>query len=70
MNSRMNEEAGGPAHDELTGPLREAFQALFALEHTTFEAVPSLKKNFELLQSTFRKMKGLNNELLPEYVRL
>jgi len=35
-----------------------------------FETAPSEKKNFEFLQTTFRKMKGLNNELLPEFVKL
>jgi hypothetical protein len=35
-----------------------------------FENIAQEKRNFELLQTTFRKMKGLNNDILPEYVRL
>ena len=52
------------------GPLKEAFQALRTLESVRLENVPAERKNFDVLQSTFRKMKGLNNDALPEYVRL
>ena len=60
--------AGGPAITE--SPLKEAFQALRNLENVRHENVQNEKKNFEYLQTTFRKMKGLNNEHLPEYVKL
>lgn len=52
------------------GPLKEAFQALRTLESVRHENVAAERKNFDVLQSTFRKMKGLNNDSLPEYVRL
>ena len=40
------------------------------MESVRFETAPNEKKNFEFLQTTFRKMKGLNNDLLPEFVKL
>jgi hypothetical protein len=34
------------------------------------ENIAAEKKNFEFLQTTFRKMKGLNNDMLPDFIRL
>ena len=40
------------------------------MENAKFDDAQSEKKNFVVVQQTFKKMKGLNNELLPEYVKL
>lgn len=51
-------------------PLAEAFQALRSLEQVRHENIANEKKNFEYLHQTFKKMKGLNNELLPDFIDL
>ena len=56
--------------DQPSGPLKEAFVALRSLENVRFEQIQEEKKNFEVLHNVFKKMKGLNNEHLPEYVKL
>jgi hypothetical protein len=34
------------------------------------ENIAAEKRHFEFLHQTFKKMKGLNNDLLPDYIEL
>ncbi|CDW89100.1 ubiquitin carboxyl-terminal hydrolase 32 [Stylonychia lemnae] len=54
----------------ITSSLRESFQALKAMTDTKFDQVKGQKKKFEQITLCFEKMKGLNNDHLPEYVSL
>ena len=66
----VNSAQSGTNSTATSDLLKEAFQALKILEEVHFDEVSNEKKNFSTLHNVFKKMKGLNNDELPEYVNL
>jgi len=50
--------------------LKEGKEALEVVSSAKFEDKDEQFSHFEVLYKTFKHMKGLNNERLPEYVTL
>ena len=63
-------QATPPTQQVWNQQLKDSFQALRDLVESKSDNIAIEKQNFEIITLCFKKMKGLNNDLLPEYVNL